>query len=440
MNILKSILISCFVISLFISCGGDDKTIIDDEDPNGGGNSGGGTEQPVTPADPKWWGTEVIAPTLADSAFCYYNRAFLLDRLNSKDGRIYYRHQQGTKDWSYYWNHALIILMVEDRYQCVGDESVKPLLSELLYSFLEHEKNPATNDTHDWTWNIFTDDLLWAGLAFIRGYQITGEPRFLEQAEWDWNHLYKQAYDNTYGGGLWWSVNKESKSGLSNNPAVSMACYLYEATGKEMYLQRAKELFEWLYTHLYQPTGGVDENISGPEPGKLTNSYNVYNIGAFVEACNALYQITKEPIYAETAKQCIKYVMTECVTNEGIMSAHRYDGSWESEFSRGMGLFVHENNLWNYKTTYTKDRKPITYYDWMKLNATLSWKRRNNDNLTWNEWAVRTPDAPVDAPLKRKVWSALEMVSMVVMNQVTPETNPMGTFGGIKKNEARLED
>ena len=65
----------------------------------------------------------------------------------------------------------------------------------------------------------------------------------------------------------------------------------------------------------------------------------------------------------------------------------------------------------------------------MKLNAMLSWKRRNNDNLTWNEWAVRTPDAPVDAPLKRKVWSALEMVSMVVMNQVTPETNPMGTSG-----------
>lgn len=421
MNTLKKLFICCLVVPLFISCGSDDEPIIDD----GGGNGGGETEQPVTPADPKWWGTDVIASTLADSSFCYYNRAFLLNRLNSKDGSIYYRQQQESLEQSYFWNCALIILMVEDRYQCMKDVSVKPLISELLYSFLNNNKNSATNDTHDWTWNIFTDDLLWAGLAFIRGYQITGEARFLEQAEWDWNHLYNQAYDETYGGGLWWSVNKESKSGLSNNPAVSMACYLYEATGKEIYLQRAKELFEWLYTHLYQPTGGVDENISGPEPGKLTNSYNVYNIGAFVEACNALYRITKEPIYAETAKQSIKYVMTECVTDEGIMSAYRYDGSWESEFARGMGLFVRDNNLWNYKTTYTKSRKPITYYDWMKLNAKLAWERRNSDNLTWNEWSKPTPDKPVDAPKNRKVWSALEMVSMVVMNQVTPETNPM---------------
>lgn len=423
MNILKELFICCLVVPLFISCGSDDEPIIDD----GGGNGGGETEQPVTPADPKWWGTDVIASTLADSSFCYYNRAFLLNRLNSKDGSIYYRQQQESLEQSYFWNCALIILMVEDRYQCMKDESVKPLISELLYSFLNNNKNSATNDTHDWTWNIFTDDLLWAGLAFIRGYQITGEARFLEQAEWDWNHLYNQAYDETYGGGLWWSVNKESKSGLSNNPAVSMACYLYEATGKDIYLQRAKELFEWLYTHLYQPTGGVDENISGPEPGKLTNSYNVYNIGAFVEACNSLYRITKEPIYAETAKQSIKYVMTECVTDEGIMSAHRYDGSWESEFARGMGLFVRDNNLWNYETTYTKSRKPITYYDWMKLNAKLAWERRNGDNLTWNEWSKPTPDVPVDAPSNRKVWSALEMVSMVVMNQVTPETNPLVT-------------
>lgn len=427
MNILKRLLSVCLFLPLLTACGSNDDKLSDGtqgENDNDSGITEGGV-RPQYPADPAWWGKEGIAPTLADSAFCFYNQAFLLDRLNSEDGSIYYCHQQEHVKQAYFWNCALIILMVEDRYQCLKDESLKPLISELLYAFLDFNKNSTTGDTFDWTWNIYTDDLLWAGLAFIRGYQITGEQRFLEQAEWDWNHLYNQAYDDTYGGGLWWSTGKESKSGLSNNPAVSMACYLYEATGKEVYLQRAKEIFEWLYTTLRQPTGGVDENISGPEPGKLTDSYNVYNIGAFIEACNALYRITKEEIYKETAMQSIKYVMTECVTDEGIMSAHRYDGSWESEFARGMGLFVHETGLWNYETVYTKERKPITYYEWMRLNARLSWERRNSDNLTWNEWATRTPDEPKDAPDGRKVWTALEMVSMVVMNQVTPEANPL---------------
>lgn len=60
----------------------------------------------------------------------------------------------------------------------------------------------------DWTWNDFQDDLLWAGLAFIRGYQITGNERFLEQAKWDWEFLYNRGYDTALGGGIWWSVEK----------------------------------------------------------------------------------------------------------------------------------------------------------------------------------------------------------------------------------------
>ena len=74
--------------------------------------------------------------------------------------------------------------MVEDRYYCRQDETLKSLITDLLNAFLEHEKNSKTNDTMDWTWNDFQDDLLWAGQAFIRGYQITGNERFLEQANW----------------------------------------------------------------------------------------------------------------------------------------------------------------------------------------------------------------------------------------------------------------
>ena len=427
MKTIRILLNILLLLSFMPACSDENGTTVD-----GGLDSKGGSgitdvvTRPQYPVDSAWWGWEGIGSTLADSAFCYYNQAFLLDRINSEDGNIYYCHQQEHIKQSYFWNYALVILMVEDRYQCLKDESLKPLISELLYAFMDtNNDKKVAEGTFEWAYNIYTDDLLWAGLAFIRGYQITGDKTFLDIAERDWKHLYNQAYDEVYGGGLWWSTGKESKSGLSNNPAVSMACYLYEATGNEEYLQRAKELFQWLYMTLRQPTGGVDENISGPEPGKLTDSYNVYNIGAFIEACNALYRITKEDIYKETAMQSIKYVMTEGVNDEGIMSAHRYEGSWESEFARGMGLFVHETGLWNYETVYTKERKPITYYEWMRLNARLSWERRNDENLTWNEWAKRTPNVPEDAPSGRKVWTALECVSMVVMNQVTPEANPL---------------
>lgn len=410
MSFIKYLLLFSSLIMVPASCSSNDP--IEENPP---------TEQPdpnpEPNPDPIPGDDEEIPPNIADSSYYYYNKAFLLEG-TGEDQFTYYRENQTSKHWAYYWNQALIILMVEDRYYCREDESLKPLISDLLYAFLEHEKNPATNDTMDWTWNDFTDDLLWAGLAFIRGYQITGDERFLAQAKWDWEFLYNRAYDTQLGGGLWWSVDKDHKSGLSNNPAVSMACYLYEATGEEIYLTQAEGIYNWIYSTLREPNGAIDENIS--KEGTKSRSYNVYNVGAFIEAANAMYRNTKNEIYLQDAKESIEFVMRNRVTDQGIMSKWHRDGTWQSEFARGMGLFVKDNNLWDYEADYTTDRKPITYYEWMKMNAEAAWNTHNSDYLTFNEWAKPTPEVPETG----KTWTALEMVSSVVMTQVTPDNKP----------------
>lgn len=363
---------------------------------------------------------DVIPPTIADSSYYYYNKAFLLKGNEGKDGLTYYRENQTSTHWAYFWNQALIIMMVEDRYEChQADERTKVLIGDLLDAFLEHEKNPQTNDVTDWTWNGFQDDLLWAGLAFIRGYHITGDVRFLNQAKWDWEFLYNRGYDKQLGGGIWWSIDNENKSGLSNNPAVSMACYLYEATQDIKYIEQAEDIYNWIYTTLREPNGAIDENIN--KYGQKTRSYNVYNVGAFIEAANALYRVTGKEIYAEDAKTSIQFVMRDKVDKNGIMSKWHRDGTWQSEFARGMGFFVKDNNLWNYQADYTTDRIPITYYEWMRKNAIAAWEtRERTHNITFNEWAKPTPLRPEP----NKVWTALEMVGSVIMMQVTPETKP----------------
>ena len=400
----------CLFMLLPISCSGEDNKPIEPPTDN---------PDPIPNPDPTPGEDDEIPPSIADSSFYYYNKAFLLEKNNSKDGLTYYRENQTSNHWAYFWNQALIILMVEDRYECRKDESLKPLLTNLLDAFRQHEKNPQTNDIMDWTWNDFQDDLLWAGLAFIRGYQITGNERFLEQAKWDWEFLYNRGYDTALGGGLWWSIDKADKSGLSNNPAISMACYLYEATGNQTYLDQAKDIYNWVYTTLREPNGAVDEKIS--KDGVRPRSYNVYNVGAFIEAANALYRITKNEIYAQHAKESIQFVMRDKVDENGIMSKWHRDGTWQSEFARGMGLFVKDNNLWDYQADYTSERKPITYYEWMRKNAIAAWETRERvNNITFNEWAKQTPLIPETG----KTWTAMEMVSAVVMTQVTPDEKP----------------
>ena len=326
--------------------------------------------------------------------------------------------------------------MVEDRYIFRGDTELKPLISDLLEAFVAHEsytgpwedarqnkdfsKIAHEKGLSDWTWNDYNDDLLWAGLIFIRAYLITGNEFYLEQSKWDFDLLYTRGWSEDLGGGIWWSVEKNEKSGLSNNPAVVMACYLYEATKDEKYLNYAKKIYQWIRNTLFKEDGSVDENIN--RDGTYANSYNIYNQGTFIEGASLLYKYTSDSGYLIDAQRTIEFVMVNRVTDKGIMSGWKTDGTLQSEFARGIAtLLKHDPSLWKYEGHYTKERKTITYYDWMRLNADAAWETRDKTkNITGCKWEEETPPEPAPG----QTWEADACVSSVVMINVTPENKP----------------
>lgn len=367
------------------------------------------TIEPPKPPKPELTDLEE-SNTTANLAFDDYNKAFLV----SNGALQYYREALNTDTKDYFWCQALDILMVEDTYLRTKKRAHKTLINNLLLTFLE--QNKGSGGLYDWNWNEFNDDLLWAGLVFVRGYQLTGNSVYLTQAEYAFNRLYNRGWDNNLGGGIWWAIwtssntsagathyNDVAKSGLSNNPAITMACYLYECTGKPEYLAKAVAIYTWVRNTLYvESTGGVDENI---KPGNvLSKSYNVYNSGAFIEAANYLHRLTGNSSYYDDAKKAVDFVINQRTEN-GIMTSGQRGGTWQSEFSRGMGDFVRDNNMW------------ATYYEWMKKNANAAWAiRRTDKNIAWNKWTVATPIEDKTA--------AVECVGAVIQQQVTPLTNP----------------
>ncbi len=378
-------------------------------------------------------GNRQLRNEVADLSFDYFNRAFLVYGGEGNGDLTYYRTRIGTNGKLYYWQQALVILMVEDRHDFRPDPSLAPLITELLDAFSAQEggsginNNWRTESTYahnhglsDWTWNEYNDDLLWAGLAYIRGYLITGEQRFLEQAKWDWDFLYNRGWDDALGGGIWWDIRKNEKSGLSNNPAICMACYLYQATGDESYLDKAKAIATWVNTHLRNADGSVDEKMNAD--GSQPHSYNVYNMGTYIEGISLLYKSTRTTSLAVAARKTIEYVMVHRVDGNGIMSAYKVDGTWQSEFARGMATYLAAvPEHWTYKGIYTSQRKQITYFDWMRLNADAAWNTRDRvRNITGCEWNKQTPTIAPDG----KQWEADACCSAVVMTNVTPEVMP----------------
>ena len=328
---------------------------------------------------------------LADLSYEYFNKAFLREKGRGADkSHTYYGVTLSLKtDWFFLWEEAQCVLMVEDRHDFRGDTNVKSLISDLLEAFVVHEsytgpwENARQNKDFskiakekglsDWTGIDYNYELLWAGLIFIRAYLITGNEFYLEQAKWDFDLIYTRGWTDELGGGIWLTVEKTDKSGVSNNPAVVMACYLYEATKDEKYLDYAKRIYQWVKDVLYKDEdGSVRDQINAD--GTFISDFNIYTQGTFIEGASLLYKYTSDEKYKNDLLKTFEFVMVNKVTDEGIMSEWKTDGILQSELARGIATFLkHNPSYWSYEGHYTRERKPITIYDWMRLNADAAW-------------------------------------------------------------------
>jgi hypothetical protein len=258
-------------------------------------------------------------------------------------------------------------------------------------------------------------------LAFIRGYQITGNTAFRSQAAYAFNRIYDNGWSSDFGGGIWWDFAHTNKSGLSNNPTVILGSYLYSATGDVNYLNKSKAIYAWVKSRLYNSSTGATYENTG------STDVNVYNAGAFISAANCLRNITGTASYADDAKRTIDYVRNN-KTSGGILTSGQRGGTWQSEFIRGIG-------------DYIRDRGDNSYDAWLTQNANACWNSRRTDrNITWNNWTSATP---TDNSL-----GANECIGGVIMMQTAGPgggggggvTIPNGTYRLINRGSGKALD
>lgn len=149
----------------------------------------------------------------------------------------------------------------------------------------------------------FYDDNVWIGLDMANLYEQTNEQRFLEKAVMVWDYL-MTGNDDTCGGGIHWKeMNGPSntKHTCSTAPAAVLGCKLYEITKDTKYLDKAKELYEWLLKYLQDPTDHLFWDNINPKMEVSKAKYS-YNSGQPMMAACLLYRITGDATYLEEAK------------------------------------------------------------------------------------------------------------------------------------------
>lgn len=128
----------------------------------------------------------------ADAAYDGFLNAFLV----RSGGRTYFTDGLIKRDRAFMWQQAYMITMVCDAYDRTPSTARKQLITDLLNTFLYYE-------TTDLSWDSWNDDVQWAIIALIRGYQITGNTAFRDAAKSNFDMVWARGWDNTYGGGIW---------------------------------------------------------------------------------------------------------------------------------------------------------------------------------------------------------------------------------------------
>ncbi len=303
-----------------------------------------------------------------------FNDAFYV----GNGGNAYYLNIHGGTALSL-WQQAETIEMACDRETVSGSSADQAIITALCNGF---EADFGT----DWTGSTdYNDDVMWSCLAFARAYYRTGNGSFAGLAADNFNYVYNGGgdrtspqYDDTLGGGLWWTTDHGSggsKNACCNGPGALAGYWLYQIYGSATgFLGQAQNMYNWEKSHLFDASTGQvydheDEDGTVVEETPLT-----YNEGTFLGAAHFLGDDT-------SASTAALYTMND-MCSSGILPQYTPSGD-----SAGFnGIFVRW--LGRYMTdTGTQG----TYDTWLYNNANTAWNIQNGNGLSWCDWLSQTP-------------------------------------------------
>jgi predicted alpha-1,6-mannanase (GH76 family) len=276
-----------------------------------------------------------------------------------------------------FYRQAEMIEMVEDAYQATGDPACKKMIVAL-------ERGVVASFGRGWQARPYNDDVLWMVIANLRAYELTGDRQYLTMARQNFDATYARGWSADLGGGLWWMTSPGEKNVTTNAPAAIAACLLAADLHDPSYLAKARRLYGWVRTHLYNPgTGEVYDRLavtgSGVSERKVALTYNQ---GSFIGAADLLYRATAQPSYYQDALRTLQFSRTGLARRDGILPGEAggpdsNGGGFKGIFCRWAVGFAHGHHLTSFDA-------------WFQQNADAAWSHRDSRGLMGPFWSRPT--------------------------------------------------
>ena len=143
----------------------------------------------------------------------------------------WYVPRAGLYETTGWWNAGNAITMLTDAMRVTGSHANESVLANTFkQAQIVIPKAEQTGPLAKMTGapnflNNYYDDEGWWALAWVDAYDLTGKPEYLAMA----GSIFKDmtgAWDNTCGGGIWWSKDRTYKNAIANELFFSVAASL----------------------------------------------------------------------------------------------------------------------------------------------------------------------------------------------------------------------
>lgn len=301
---------------------------------------------------------------------------------------------QGLWDSAGWWNAANCLEAIESVIESNNGQEY----SEVMRTTFDNNK---TNNFL----NEYYDDEGWWALTWIRAFDLTGEPRYLEMAGKIFEDM-KGGWDDHCGGGIWWKKERRYKNAIANELFLLVAIRLHQRTpdkeGAGSYLDWAKREWTW-----FKQTGMINTN-NLVNDGLNRNCENngrttfTYNQGVIIGGLTELYRSTADTNCLSQAIAIADATVKMLVNSNGILEEpNESRGLHGADVPQFKGIFIR-----HLVELYEVTGNPA-YREFLVRNARSVWRGdRDQTNGFGGHWS-----GPIDAVDAVRHSSAMRVIT-----------------------------
>ncbi|POS75781.1 glycosyl hydrolase [Diaporthe helianthi] len=170
--------------------------------------------------------------------------------------------------------------------------------------------------------NNYYDDEGWWALAWVRVFDVTGNPEYLRVAENIFADM-QGGVNDTCGGGIFWSKDRKYKNAIANELYLSVAASLANrAADKDSYLSVAKDEWDWFKgSGMINQQNLINDGLEINSNGSCFNNGDTvwsYNQGVILGGLVELSRATGDSGYLSEATS-IAEAAIDALSEDGIL-------------------------------------------------------------------------------------------------------------------------